>query len=39
MSRLWTVAVLVAFAPVARAADDDPKEIVAKAIKAHGGEE
>ncbi len=39
MSRLLTVAVLVAFAPAARAADDDPKEIVAKAIKAHGGEE
>jgi hypothetical protein len=31
--------VLVAFAPAVRAADDDPKEIVAKAIKAHGGEE
>ena len=25
--------------PLRRAADDDPKEIVAKAIKAHGGEE
>src|SRR5437762_3251618 len=31
--------VLVAFAPGVRAADDDPKDIVAKAIKAHGGEE
>jgi hypothetical protein len=43
MSR-WLVAsmsaaVLVACAPGLRAADDDPKEIVAKAIKAHGGEE
>ena len=44
MSRLPAAslsALLVAFAPApaARAADDDPKEIVAKAIKAHGGEE
>src|SRR5262249_45019488 len=39
MSRLLTAAVLVAFAPAVRAADDDPKDIVAKAIKAHGGEE
>ena len=39
MSRFWTVAVLAAFVPAARAADDEPKEIVAKAIKAHGGEE
>jgi hypothetical protein len=39
MSRLWTVAVLVALAPAARAADDDAKAVVAKAIKAHGGEE
>jgi hypothetical protein len=31
--------VLVACAPAARAADDDPKDIVAKAVKAHGGEE
>jgi hypothetical protein len=43
MSR-WLVAslsavVLVAFAPAVRAADDDPKEVIAKAIKAHGGEE
>src|SRR5262249_37314484 len=42
MSRLLTAslsaAVLVAFAPAVRAADD-PKEIVMKAIKAHGGEE
>jgi|SRR5581483_2597935 len=42
MSRLLTAslsaAVLVAFAPVARAADE-PKDIIAKAIKAHGGEE
>src|SRR5262245_35358326 len=33
------VAVLVGFGPMARAADDEPKEIIAKAIKAHGGEE
>jgi hypothetical protein len=38
MSRLLTAAVLVAFAPGVRAADD-AKEIVAKAVKAHGGEE
>ena len=42
MSRLLTASlsavVVVAFAPSARAADD-PKEIVAKAIKVHGGEE
>jgi hypothetical protein len=42
MSRLvrasLAAAVVLAFAPGARAADD-PKEIVAKAIKAHGGEE
>jgi hypothetical protein len=31
--------VALALAPAARAADDDPKVIVAKAIKAHGGEE
>jgi hypothetical protein len=43
MSRLLastlSLAVLAGFAPVMKAADDDPKEIVAKAIKAHGGEE
>ena len=43
MSRWLTaslsVVVLVAFAPGCRAADDDPKDIVARAIKAHGGEE
>jgi hypothetical protein len=42
MSRLLTASlsavVLLAFAPSVRAADD-PKEIIAKAIKAHGGEE
>lgn len=38
MSRLIMAAVAIAFAPAARAADD-PKEVVAKAIKAHGGEE
>jgi hypothetical protein len=31
--------VLVAFASAGRAADDDPKDIITKAIKAHGGEE
>jgi hypothetical protein len=43
MSRWLTASlsavVLVACAPAARAADDDPKDIIAKAIKAHGGEE
>jgi hypothetical protein len=43
MSRLLagalSLAVLIGVPPVARAADDDPKEIIAKAIKAHGGEE
>jgi hypothetical protein len=43
MSRLLftslSTAVLLAFAPGARAADDNPKDIIAKAIKAHGGEE
>ena len=39
MSRLLTAAVLVAFAPAVRAGDDEAKQIVAKAIKAHGGEE
>lgn len=43
MSRLLTVslsvAVLSVFAPAVRAADDNPKDILAKAIKAHGGEE
>jgi len=43
MSRLLSFSlsalVVVGFAPVLKAADDDPKEIVAKAIKAHGGEE
>jgi hypothetical protein len=43
MSRLLTAslsaAVLIALAPAVRAADDDPKAIVLKAIKAHGGEE
>jgi hypothetical protein len=31
--------VVIAFAPAARAVDDNPKEIVAKALKAHGSEE
>jgi hypothetical protein len=35
---LLAVAVLPAFAPVARAADE-PKDIITKAVKAHGGEE
>lgn len=43
MSRIVTsmLSVLVVFgaAPGLRAADDDPKEILKKAIKAHGGEE
>jgi hypothetical protein len=34
-----TVAILFGAAPKAKAADDDPKEIIAKAIKAHGGDE
>jgi hypothetical protein len=34
-----SLAVLVGISPAVRAADDDPKEIIAKAIKAHGGEE
>jgi hypothetical protein len=42
MSRLLacslTLAVLMGGASRAKAADDDPKEIIAKAIKAHGGE-
>ena len=37
--RSLAVAVLLGVSPAARAADDDPKEIIAKAIKAHGGEE
>jgi len=43
MSRLLvstlSVAILMGVAPRVKAADDDPKEIIAKAIKAHGGEE
>jgi hypothetical protein len=43
MSRLLacslSVAVFAGLTPIARAADDDPKAIIAKAIKAHGGEE
>ncbi len=43
MSRLLTLSlsavVLFVLAPAARAADDNPKDILAKAIKAHGGEE
>lgn len=43
MSRVLTpllaVAVLVVAVPGVRAADDDPKAIIAQAIKAHGGEE
>jgi len=39
MSRVLAAVLLVAFAPAVRAADDDPKEIVARAVKAHGGEE
>jgi hypothetical protein len=42
MSRLLSAslsaAVLMAFAPAARAADE-PKDVIAKAVKAHGGEE
>ena len=37
--RSLAVAVLLGVSPAVRAADDDPKEIIAKAIKAHGGEE
>lgn len=36
---LLSLAVLFAISPAVRAADDDPKEIIKKAIKAHGGEE
>lgn len=32
-------ALLLVAAPALRAADDDPKEIIARAIKAHGGED
>jgi hypothetical protein len=39
MLPLLSAAVLFAFAAGARAADDDVKAILAKAIKAHGGEE
>ncbi|HUR56033.1 MAG TPA: hypothetical protein VMZ71_17990 [Gemmataceae bacterium] len=38
MSRLLSAVLVLALAPTVKAADD-PKEIVAKAIKAHGGEE
>ena len=38
MSRLLCAVLVFALAPTAKAADD-PKEVVAKAIKAHGGEE
>ncbi len=34
-----SVVVLAAAAPAVRAADDDPKDIIARAIKAHGGTE
>lgn len=36
---LLSAVMLVAVAPGLRAADDDPKAIIARAIKAHGGEE
>jgi len=36
---LTSVMVLFAGSTAVRAADDDPKEILAKAVKAHGGEE
>lgn len=36
---MLSVLALFAAAPGVRAADDDPKAIIAKAIKAHGGEE
>lgn len=38
LSVLFLSAAVVAFAPVARAADE-PKDIIAKALNAHGGEE
>jgi len=39
LSPLLSAVVLLAAAPGIRAADDDPKAIVTRAIKAHGGEE
>ena len=43
MSRLLvgtlSILALAGFTPNLKAADDDPKAIIAKAIKAHGGEE
>jgi hypothetical protein len=43
MSRLLastlSIAVLMGVAPRVKGAEDDPREIIAKAIKAHGGEE
>ncbi len=36
---LLAAGLLVGFAPIAKAADDNPKDIIARAIKAHGGEE
>ncbi|MDY3562631.1 hypothetical protein R5W23_004097 [Gemmata sp. JC673] len=38
MAVMSVAALVIAFAPVARAADE-PKDVIAKAIKAHGGEE
>ena len=38
LASLMSLAVVFAASPV-RAADDDPKEILAKAVKAHGGED
>lgn len=39
IASILSVLVVFGAAPGVRAADDDPKEIVKKAIKAHGGEE
>ncbi|HJZ59636.1 MAG TPA: hypothetical protein VKE74_32120 [Gemmataceae bacterium] len=39
LSPLLSAVVLLASVPGSRAADEDPKAIVAKAIKAHGGED
>ena len=39
LTPLLSLAVLIVASPGVRAAEDDPKAIIAKAIKAHGGEE
>ena len=39
MSRLLACSLVVCFSQAVKAADDDPKAIIEKAIKAHGGEE